>query len=172
VVTAGLARPRWVLFAGLSWRVVMVRVSGWRAWRAIVVAGMLVFLVSGRCARRAVMLVLRLVVLVLRSVVHVSRRRARRAMIFVFGSVVVVPLLALLSGCRVLLMAVGVPRPDMPRIRAGVARCGVIATAEGESGRDVLLMPEGEPRREAARTGLPRRALTLVLLMPTRQAVR
>jgi hypothetical protein len=130
VVTAGLARPGWVLFAGLSWRVVVVRVSGWCARRAIVVAGQVLF-VSGRCAGWAV-------VLVLRPVVHVSRRRARRAVIIMLGSVIVLVLallsvcsVLLMAVCRVLLMAVGEARRDVPCIRAGLAWRGVIATAEG-----------------------------------------
>jgi hypothetical protein len=69
-------------------------------------------------------------------------------MIFMLGSVVVVLLLALVSVCpvllravgRTLLMAVGEARRDVPCLRAGPAWRGVIATAQGEPGRDVLLM--------------------------------
>jgi hypothetical protein len=41
---------------------------------------------------------------------------------------------------RMLLMAVGEARRDVPCLRAGLACRGVIPTAQGEPGRDVLMM--------------------------------
>src|SRR5262249_18953869 len=131
VITAGLARPGWIFLAGLSWRVVVGRVPGWRARRAVVAAGRAVLRAPGRGAGRAG-------VVVLHAVVHVCRCRARRALLVLVGSLVLVLILALVSGFRGLLMAVGVSRRDVPCIRAGLSPCGVIAMAECASRRDVL----------------------------------
>jgi hypothetical protein len=108
---------------------------------------------------------------VLRPVVYVAGRRARRAVVFLRCGVVVVLLVGLGCRRRVLPMAASLPRRDVFRALARLARGDVVAMAEGESGRDVLLMPEREARRERG-AAVAGRSQALMLVMSACQAVR
>lgn len=139
---------------------------GWSARRAVVLVLRPVVDVSRRSARWAV-------VFGLRRVVRMSGRRAPRAVVLVRRGVLahVVLLLGPGFGRRVLLMVVRQARRGMLRALARLAGCDVVAMAEGEPGRDVLLTPDRQPRREA-RAARAARNLALVLVMSECQPVR